>query len=681
MITLGIMNHASHDSGAAIVVSDETGIKEIVSIAEERLSRVKVNYFFPLRAIEYCLNHIGIKIEDVDVIATDYLISKRFDSSTPTYRKIEHDYLKLISKIDRSKIKIYSHHRAHAASAYYMSGYSDAAVLNVDGQGSEYETITLYKGSGAKLELIDRSRFWGLGTLYTAVTRQLLNFGRGQEGKTMGLAAFGRKSNKRILDFQSSFNGLDLDYSRFINRAPNGRIRQEGILPCPDRSLVTEDLYAQIAYDVQEETEKALMHLLHYAKDKVDSENICMAGGVILNCLANYNMMEEGIFENCFFQPASSDTGLPLGLSLLPHFEENEKMKGVCMKNAYLSTTYSDENIVDLLKGYNIPFKKTDNSEVAQLLADNKIVGYLYGSSETGPRALGHRSILANPGNPEVQDLINTKVKHREPYRPFAPSVLAEHAADYFELSGDSPFMLLAPWAKDKSKDVIPGVVHYDNTSRVQTVAEENCSNYFDLISKFYKITGIPVLLNTSFNDNGEPIIETPLDALICFMRTDVDYLFLQGNLVSREDIERNFDVVMLIQTLVAQRKNNLEKEYIQLLEKYCDGYNTNVLTGYLKSQVVGSEYKSKHKPLDVLMETLIESKAESIEIFCTEADKKIIESLFPAKTFSYEIANDTLDEAELFKKKISAVSADKMVIQGLYNLSEVLKKQTVKPI
>ncbi|WP_051677002.1 carbamoyltransferase family protein [Maridesulfovibrio frigidus] len=675
MITLGIMNHASHDSGAAVVVSDETGIKNIISISEERLSRVKVNYFSPLRSIDYCLSNLGLTLDDVDVISTDYMNAKRFDNSTPVYRKLEHDYIKLISTIDREKVNIYRHHEAHAASAYYMSGFSEAAVLNVDGLGSEYETISLYKGKGNKLELIDRSELWGLGNLYTAITRQLLNFGRGQEGKTMGLAAFGRNSNKRILNFESSYDGLNLDYSNFMTRSPNGKINPIDILPCPDRSLVTSDLYAQIAYDVQEETEKALMHLLEYAKEKAGTDNVCLAGGVILNCLANYIMLESKVFKNYFFQPASSDTGIPLGLALLPHFEKNENCKPVTMKNAYLSATYSKDQISNVLAENNIPHKKSDNAEVAQLLADNKIVGYFYGSSEIGPRALGHRSILANPGNPEVQDLINRKVKHREPYRPFAPSVLAENAADYFELNNESPFMLLAPWAKDKSKEIIPGVVHFDNTSRVQTVSKDTCTNYYDLISKFSKISGIPVLLNTSFNDNGEPIIETPLDALICFMRTDVDFLYLEGHLVSREQINQNFNVPILIETLVSQRKHLLEKEYGNLISKYCPAYNTNVMTSYLKSQETASNYKSKHQALDNLVELLIEADPASTVIFSTLQTQNIVQKLFPLKNFTYEIGNDVLSEQESFKEKLAQIEEGNSVIQLLYNLSESLKE------
>lgn len=633
MIVCGLMNCANKDAGACLMRWNPRSQEppEWVAISEERLARVKWAYFSPVRSLAYCMDALGVKdISEIDCFVMDWIAAKRMINTNPAYRKLETDYI--LSKLNVSPEKIViaeSHHLAHAASAYYPSGFNEAAVLVVDGVGSDLDTISLYHGRGNELTFLGHSRLYGLGQLYTTVTKRLLGFGTGEEGKTMGLAPFGRQLPQSILNCRGTYDGLEVDYSCFLDRIPESVIRQPGLIACPDRKKVTEDYYARIAYDVQQELERAMMHLAQYAAARSGSSNLCLAGGVALNCVANSMILEAGIFRQLFVQPAASDTGIPYGLALLGyHQSATGTHRG--KSKVYTGISYPKAEIVSLLKQFDIPYRTVTNHAVAKLLAAGNIVGWLTGGSEYGPRALGHRSILADPRNAKMKAVLNAKVKHREAYRPFAPSVLREHASKYFELDVESPYMLLAPKVRDEAVGQIPAVVHVDQTARVQTVSSDDCPVYHDLLKRFHRLTGIPVLLNTSFNDNDEPIVETPLDALLCFMRTKIDYLVLEGILIEKAQVLRRAQ--SLAKKLSAYRDQLLRDQYTAALERCCLGYRVEEMARYLLQEEVKGRYHASYKAMDLLENKLWEwvNKKARVIVLCDDEHLQVLKNLQP---------------------------------------------------
>jgi carbamoyltransferase len=577
------------------------------------------------------MDAFGLKdITEIDYFVMDWIGAKRLINSNPAYRKLETDYI--FSKLNVAPDKFIfaeSHHLAHAASAYYPSGFQDAAVLVVDGVGSDMETISLYHARGNGITFLERSRFYGLGHLYTMVTKRLLGFGTGEEGKTMGLAPYGRNVKKRVLECQGEYRGLHIDYSQFLDRMPDSEIRQPNLVPCPKASRVTEDYYARLAYDVQEELERAMLHLARYAAERTGSANLCLAGGVALNCVANGKILEARVFEKLFVQPAASDTGMPYGLALLG-YHQLAGGQGRGRAKVYTGVAYPKAQIIPLLKQFGIPYRATTNRTVAQLLAAENIVGWLTGGSEIGPRALGHRSILADPRNVRMKDLLNKKVKHREAFRPFAPSVLCEYAREYFELSTESPYMLLASRVLDHAVGKIPAVVHVDQTARVQTVSADDCPVYHDLLVQFHKLTGIPVLLNTSFNDNGEPIVETPLDGLLCFMRTRMDYLVMEGILIEKAKIGRR--TTALVKRLSVYRDRLLQDQYKDALGRCCRGYRVDEMRRYLAQEEIKGRYHASYKAQDLLEEKLWQwvGKSAQVTLICDNEHLRLLQSLEP---------------------------------------------------
>jgi carbamoyltransferase len=627
MYICGFMNCANKDSGAAIIKAPtKPGEKmEYVAISEERLARVKNSYFSPVRSIKYCMDAFGLKsIEEIDYFAMDWLFEKRLLNSNRQYRKLENDYLMTKLRIPAEKI-IYteSHHFAHATSCYYPSGFSEAAILIVDGLGSDMETVSLFHGKGEEIKLVDRAKYYGLGQLYTAITRKILGFSTAEEGKTMGLAPYGANYKGRIFDFQAEYNGLNIDYSRFMDRMPESGFHQD-FPKCENQKDVTNEFFSRVAWEAQDEIEKGLMHLAKYAVEKTGCRTLCMAGGVALNCVTNSMILEHGIADRLFVQPASSDTGIPFGLALAGYYEKAKVKTPISFPTAFTSRPYPQSEVDQVLEQFNIPNRTVKPADVAPLIAESNVVGWYVGASEYGPRALGHRSILADPRNPNMRELMNVKVKHREKFRPFAPSVLEERAEDYFHMRGHtSPFMLLAPKVKDLAKTTIPSCVHIDDTARVQTVNPNQNPEYYELISAFHKITGVPVVMNTSFNDNGEPIIETPIDALLCFMRTNIDYLFLQGRLVEKKQIESRKAELLL--ALGKERDQRLEKQYRESIETTCSGYSPKEMKEYLQRETEKGKYYSNHKTFDDLEDCLTEAEGKKVVLILDHYHDKFL--------------------------------------------------------
>ncbi len=553
MNILGI-HAAGHDTGACLIAG-----KKICCISEERLSGKKHDGRFPDASIRYVFNDAGLSdLNDVELIVVD-CIDNAAKQSIEEIKKRGY----------RGAVAPVRHHDAHAASAFFASPFKDAAVLVADGYGSwgkdaspgetphylhtlqdaMIEVQSLYRGTENGITLLRRTVTtdkygMGIGTFYELATLYL-GFGRLEAGKVMGLSAYGNGNGKApfkkgiFTDFCGDLL-IETGNKKFDAPEHRGYFGKKFFAGIPPRTS-DEPLkkgHAAIASFVQAQTEDSMLALAKYLSAMTQSPNLCLAGGVALNCLANRVILDESGFKTVYIQPASSDTGIPLGCALYGYHVLRKMPGRFFMKNAFLGRQYSKNEISRALKNCNgIRFSCPDDAlkRAGEYLAKGKIIGWFEGKSELGPRALGHRSILADPRDPKMKEKLNRHVKRRELFRPYAPSVLEENADEYFDLPVKSPFMLLSARVKEEKKSVIPAVTHVDGTARVQTVNKMENKKFYGLIHAFYSMTGVPVLLNTSFNVNGMAIVETPEDALDCFLNTKMDILILENFLVEKE--------------------------------------------------------------------------------------------------------------------------------------------------
>jgi len=538
MIILGLHKDPWHNSGAAIIREDGNDVR-FANLAEERCNREKDSRKFPILSTQACMKELGVtSMSDVDLIMMDYIITP--DWRNDRYRRpCETDTF--LAEADPEKIHIVNHHLAHASSVFYSSGFESAAVLIVDGRGSEKETQSLFLASPDGIELIESTDKIGIGLLYAAVTNAI-GFGLLQEGKTMGLAPYGADIRKQVFTFPRAYHGIVTDYSSVC-------VEDSYEAGAPHEPIHTFEDKARGAFEVQQECESALLHLARYAFERTGSPNLCLSGGVALNSVANYKILQAGIFKDIFINPAASDTGIPLGAALHGYHHIAKRPRNYAQISPYLGPDYAEDRIrgaIEAFRGstYNPEafegFKLVSEhalDRAADLLVSNKIVGCFHGRSEMGPRALGNRSILMSPLVAGNKDVLNTQVKHREVFRPFAPAILEEFTAQYFEIDRMSPFMLLVPPVLEDQRSVIPAVTHVDGTGRLQTVNKEFNPHFYRIIEEFYKRTSVPVLLNTSFNVAREPIVETPEDAIRCFMGTGIDALLVGDYLLMKDEV------------------------------------------------------------------------------------------------------------------------------------------------
>jgi carbamoyltransferase len=615
---LGIQSFANPDSGASILRTSADGeIMDYVAISEERLLRKKYPYTFPIHSLGYCMDYYGLtSLEEIDALVTDSIRVERWFRSGPAYPTSDFDYLKMKLDIDPSKITIIRHHMAHAASTYFTSGYPESAILIVDGNGSDVETTSYFMAKGTDIEPLDKYRFHGIGAAYNEVTNWILGMGSGGEGKTMGLAPFGEKY-ERVIEFNTELDGIRSDFSNFSRRMPLSDIMNHVSDPEPlypfkkqyKRATTTEQLlepyFSRAAFDVQEETERVLTHLAKDIKKVTGARYLCIAGGVGLNSVANKIVLDEAGFDDVFIFPACSDSGIPLGLSLWGYYNldivKDIPKKAISFKHAYTGIPYSDDYTKNVFDKYSIKHQDTDVAAVAKLIADGKVVHWLDGGSEYGPRALGHRSTLADSRSHTMKDFLNDKVKHREGFRPYAPAVLESHSEEYFDLDRPSPYMLLVADVKDP--DRIPSVTHVDGTARVQTVTRESNPNYYDLIDEFYKITGVPVILNTSFNDAGEPIVETPEDAIISFLATKIDYLVINGKYL----IDPSENDQVNLEKIRTDREAHTEAKSQEYLGKFFPGYDDAERDQYILESNKIAEWHTKYRSVYELEKKTLE--------------------------------------------------------------------------
>ncbi len=572
---LGIQSYANHDSGASIVRFNTLDNSiDYVCISEERLIRKKHPYTFPLHSIGYCMDYFGLKsVNKINLLVSDWIKERKWLRSGPSYNYTMFDYLKEKFKLNKNKIIQIDHHLAHAASVYYPSNFKDSAILVADGLGSNLETTSYYEGKKNRIIEIDKYRNHGIGAAYKAVTEHILNLGIGGEGKTMGLAPYGKKY-KGKLRIKMELDGIKNDFNLFMKKQPLADILNQinsNYRPDPlkfshkfcKKKNHLNSYFSGVAYDIQSASEKVMSHLGKDIEKKIKSKNICLSGGVALNSVANKKLVDGTNFKNIYIFPACSDAGIPFGAALWGAVNKFSASKNFKLKfdNAYTGKNYDSIDVKKLLKKFKINFSKYKDLEIAKLISKGKIIGRLFGKSEYGPRALGNRSILADARNKKIRDYINKSVKHREIFRPFAPCILEEENKKFFDLKTASPYMLLV--AKSKKPKLIPSAIHVDGTARVQTVNKKQNLKFYNLIKTFQQLTGVPCVLNTSFNDAGEPLVETPLDALLCFLKTKIDFLIIEDCLVSRPA-----NTKILIKRLDSLRKSLVIKREKELLSK-----------------------------------------------------------------------------------------------------------------
>jgi carbamoyltransferase len=581
MNILGI--NAYHGNASAAIVCDG---RLIAAVEEERFNRVKYAAGFPAQAIRYCLKEAGLTLSDIDHVAvprnpyarlgTKLFYALRMPSFARERIRVMAKFTgipeALAAAFDAdpkktgAKFHPIDHHRAHLASAFFVSPFERAALLSADGLGDFASTMW---GTGASNRMsIDGAVVFphSLGLFYSAVTQYLGFLKFGDEYKVMGLAAYGQPENleafRDIVRFDSSSDGdgfrLGLDYFTHQITGPEmswaeadktptlGKMfsvemaKRLGPVRAPEEAL--EERHRNLACSLQARLEDVYLGMLKKLAVRTELKAVCLAGGVAFNCVANGKIFDAAPFEQVYVHPAAGDAGLAVGAAFYVWHQKLGKPRSFVMDHAYWGPGYSHEEICYAMnsnglsqRGYSIA--ELDQEELsrraAAIIADGKILGWFQGRAEWGPRALGNRSIVADPRRPEMKEILNRRIKHREVFRPFAPSILAENTAEYFERSHPSPFMSFAYSVRPEKRDKTPAPTHVDGTGRLQTVTREANPRYHALISAFRGLTGVPVVLNTSFNDN-QPIVCRPEEAIDCFLRTQMDALVLGDFLISR---------------------------------------------------------------------------------------------------------------------------------------------------
>jgi carbamoyltransferase len=554
MNILGI-NAVYHESAAALVVNG----KLVAAVEEERFNRIKPGteasfdnpHQLPERAIRYCLKEAGLDADDIDHVAFSFDPKLRRTQFRREWwsPQFEETFLTRLGQVrlvaeellGRRKFHFVPHHLAHAASAYFPSGFDQAAILCIDGIG-EVAGSTLMKAAGTRIQEIEAFDYpHSLGFLWEVVSGYL-GFSSYDASKVMGLAAYGNPEVFRR-QFQLALRTGHEDYAvepKLIGFNPDLFERWEkmfGLPRHPDGEI--EPRHADIAAALQEATNAAVMALVRRLKRKVPSDKLCIAGGVALNCVTNGVIQKSGEFADVFIPSAPHDAGTAIGAAFLVHSATEKKPPQRGHATPYLGPAYSRREILAAVKSAGLTARqsKAPAREAADLIADGRIVAWFQGRMEFGPRALGNRSLLADPRRPEMRDILNQKVKHREDFRPFAPSVMAEHADDWFEIgprSASHEFMLFTPDVKPAQRKHIPAVVHKDGSARVQLVSRKLNPRFHELISCFHARTGVPIVINTSFNDS-EPIVCTPTDAIVTFRKSGIDALVMDDVILTAQ--------------------------------------------------------------------------------------------------------------------------------------------------
>ena len=582
-----------HDSAACLVRDGEI----IAAAQEERFTRKKHDASFPKHAVMYCLREGGINVNELDYVAFYEKPFLKFDRILHSYLAYapaglksflmaiplwirERVWMKELIRQELGcdcKILFPEHHESHAASAFFPSPFSEAAFLTIDGVG-EWTTTSYGVGRGNQIQMLAELRFpHSLGLLYSAFTYFTGFRVNSGEYKLMGLAPYGQpkyvdlilrelidlkddgsfRLNMKYFNYGVGLTMTNAAFNRLFDRPPRK----------PESKLTQSDM--DLARSIQDVTDEIMLRMARKVRKETGQRNLCLAGGVALNCVANGHILRERIFDRIWIQPAASDAGGALGAALFAWHQILDKERKAddvndSQRGSYLGPAYRNDEIRAYLETQKIPFTELTDDELPEKIADlinaQKVIGWFYGRMEFGPRALGARSIIGDARSPKMQELMNLKIKFRESFRPFAPSVLREKLSDWFELDEESPYMLLvAPVSKNRRREItdnqslfglqkllttrseIPAVTHVDYSARIQTVTDQHQPMFYRMIKKFDERYGCPVIINTSFNVRGEPIVATPDDAFTCFMRTNMDYLLL-GNFLLEKNEQKPLD-------------------------------------------------------------------------------------------------------------------------------------------
>jgi carbamoyltransferase len=577
-----------HDSAACLVRDGEI----IAAAQEERFTRKKHDPAFPHNAVEFCLKKGGIQVSDLDYVGFYDKPFIKFERILETYLGIApkgiKQYLSAIPIWLKDKlwtrgnirknlgyggtVLFSEHHESHAASAFFPSPFQEAAILTMDGVG-EWATSSLALGKDNKIELLQELHFpHSLGLLYSAFTYYLGFKVNSGEYKVMGLAPYGEPKycdliRKHLIDLKDdgSFR-MNMDYFDYLGGMTMTNDKFAAVFDHPTRKSESQlgQKEMDIAASLQEVTEEIMLKMARHIRQRSGMKNLCLAGGVALNCVGNGKILKEKIFDNIWIQPAAGDAGGALGVALCIWHQvlgNERKTNGKdSMKGSYLGPQFNESEIKSYLDSQEIPYLHLNETDLSKTVADDlkadKVVGWFQGAMEFGPRSLGGRSILGDPRNPKMQSTMNLKIKYRESFRPFAPSVLAEKVGEWFEMDSESPYMLMVAGVREDKRisitveqkklfgidllniprSQIPAITHVDYSARIQTVHKDTNKRYHDLISEFEKATQCAVLINTSFNVRGEPIVCTPEQAYRCFMRTEMDTLVLENFVLHKKD-------------------------------------------------------------------------------------------------------------------------------------------------
>ena len=567
------LNAYHGDAAAALVVDGEL----VNAAEEERFTRIKHGAGFPAQAAAWCLAHAGLTPADLDHVAIGRnpkanlgakVLRTLTRGPSPRYVKARLENASRVRDVKGeleaglgadvgAQLHHVEHHQAHVASAFFASPFEDAAILSVDGFG-DFASTMLAEGRGSSFRVLERVLFpHSLGIFYTAVTQWLGFPNYGDEGKVMGLAPYGTPrfldEMRRIVRPKGDVFELDLDYFRHHREGVDmtwdagtptiGTLFSErmeevfGAARKPDEALTA--LHEDVAASLQAVLEESYLHLVDVLWQRTKIPNICLAGGVALNAVANGRIRPETPFEEVFVQPAAGDSGIAVGSALYVWHQELGRPRGFAMEHTYWGPEYSDAECAAALAAGGLDAERLDDEAlfayVAERIAEGDVVGWFQGRMEYGPRALGHRSIVADPRREDIKDVLNARIKQREPFRPFAPSILAGSTGEWFEQDYTSPYMVLVYKTRIEKRELIPGVNHVDDTGRVQTVTEDASPRFYRLIEAFERLTKVPILLNTSFNEN-EPIVMTPQHAVETFQKTRMDLLVLGNSVVRREE-------------------------------------------------------------------------------------------------------------------------------------------------
>ena len=555
MLTLGINYSQMHDSSACIVRDGEL----LFAVAEERISRIKHDAGFPKNAIRACLDFAGVSAQQLDDVCFGWpLPGRAFRHDLKCYAtgKMPVTYLNVLNSTRhfvsmwhqrngvnrftqqfgkvKARMRFVEHHLAHALSTYAYSGIADAAIVVMDGRGA-WEATSIWHGRDGRIEHVLTIPFPdSVGYFYGEFT-EFLGFHRNSdEWKVMGLAPYGKSGVDLSAFISPQANPCKVHTRKLVASGADPFAEMTARLGAMrEEESEIEERHKNIAYAVQEACEIAMMSVVRMALEKTGSKDLCLAGGVALNSKANGKIVASGLVDRFFVQPAASDDGVALGAAMVPYLDNGGKVPNKEMRHGYWGPSFGDEAIESALRTYKLRYKRVPDVAVtaADLLSQGKILGWFQGRMEFGPRALGSRSILADPRDPEMNAKVNNAVKFREWWRPFAPSFKKEAAGEYLESATDSPFMILTAQVRPEKRNVIPSVTHVDGSARPQTVEKEINPLYWKLIDEFGKRTGVPVVMNTSFNLRGEAIVHTPTDAIRTFFSSGMDALVI-GNFI-----------------------------------------------------------------------------------------------------------------------------------------------------